>query len=61
MTPALDCTQEQNGSPYFPSIAPQRKWPSLTLQIVEIQKSCYYGNVTSQFSSLWSTASIISC
>ena len=60
-TPVLDCTQEQNGSPYFPSMARQRKWPSLSWQIVEIQKSCYHGNVTSQFSSLRSTASIINC
>ena len=29
-TPVLDCTQKQNGSPYFPSMARQRKWPSLS-------------------------------
>ena len=27
--PVHDCTQEQNGSPYFSSIDRQRKWPSL--------------------------------
>ena len=59
MTPVHDCTLDQNGSPYFPSIARQRKWPSLSWQIVEIQKSCYHGNVTSQSSSLRSTASLI--
>ena len=30
MTPVHDCTLDQNGSPYFPSIARQRKWPSLS-------------------------------
>ena len=59
MTPVHDCTQEQNGNPKFLSMARQRQWPSLSWQIVEIQKSCYHGNVTSQFSSLWSTASVI--
>ena len=49
--PVHDCTQEQNGSPQFPSIVRKCKWPSLSRKS-EIQKVCYHGNLTSQFSSL---------
>ena len=31
--PVHDCTEEQNGSPYFSSIVPQYKWPSLSKKI----------------------------
>ena len=43
-------------SPYFvlPFIVRLIKWPSLLRRIVEIQKFCYHGNVTSHFSSLLS-------
>ena len=44
-----ECTREQNGSPYFCSIVQQCKWPSLSRKIVEIQKFCYRGNLTSHF------------
>ena len=47
-----DCTQEQNSNPYFSSIVRQPKWPSLSREIIEIQKFCQYGNVTLHFSSL---------
>ena len=42
-----DCTQGQNGNPYFSSIVRQCKWLSLSRKIVEIQKFCYRGNLTS--------------
>ena len=45
-----DCTQSQNGSPYFSSIVGQWKWPPLSRKSVEIQKFCSHGNVTSGFS-----------
>ena len=47
--PVHHCTQEQNGSPYFSSIVRQCKWPSSSRKIVEIQKFCYHGNLTSRF------------
>ena len=47
-----DCTKEQNGSPNFSSVVRQRKWPFLSRKIVEIEKFCHHGNVTSHFSSL---------
>ena len=47
--PVHDCAQEQNGSPYFSSIVRQCKWPSSSRRIVEIQKLCYHGNLTSRF------------
>ena len=52
--PVRDCThdQEQNGSPYFSFVVYKCKWLSLSQKIVEIQKSCYQGNLTSPFSSL---------
>ena len=31
--PAHDCTQEQNVSPYFPSVFQQCKWPSLSRKV----------------------------
>ena len=34
-------------SPYISSIVRQCKWPSLSGNIVEIQKFCYHGNMTS--------------
>ena len=37
------------GSPYFFSIVRQYKWPSSSRKIVEIQKFCYHGNLTSRF------------
>ena len=48
--PVPDCTQEQNGSPQLSSIVRQCKWPSLSRTIVEIQKFCCHGNLTSRFS-----------
>ena len=45
--PVYDSAEEQNGNPYFSSIVRQFKWPSLSRKIVEIQKFCYHGNVTS--------------
>ena len=50
--PVRDCTQEQNGSPNFSSAVRQGKWPFLSRKIVEIEKFCHHGNVTSHFSSL---------
>ena len=50
-----ECTQEQNGSPQFPSIVRKCKWPSLSRKS-EIQKVCYHCNLTSQFSSLFKIA-----
>ena len=47
--PVHDCTQEQNGSPYFSPIVRRYKWPSFSRKIVEIQKFCYHGNLTSRF------------
>ena len=37
-------------SPYISSIVRQCKWPSLSGNIVEIQKFCYHGNMTSHLS-----------
>ena len=34
----------------FSSIVRRWKWPSLSRNIVEIQKFCYYGNMMSPFS-----------
>ena len=52
--PVPDCIEEQNGNPQFSSIDRQCKWPSLSRTIVEIQKFCYHGNLTSRFSPfLW--------
>ena len=31
--PVHDCTQEQNVSPYFPSVFRQWKWPSLSRKV----------------------------
>ena len=45
-----DCTQEQNGSQQFTPTVRKSKWPSVSRKIVETQKSCYYSNMTSQFS-----------
>ena len=50
--PVHDCTQKQNGSPYFSSIVQQCKWPFLSRKIIESQKVCNVGNMTSHFSSL---------
>ena len=50
--PVHDSTRDQNGSPYFSSIVRQRKWPSLSGKIVEIQKICFNGKVKSHFSFL---------
>ena len=47
-----DCPRDQNGSPYFSSIVRQCKWPSLSREIVEIQKICFNGKVKSHFSFL---------
>ena len=58
--PVPDCTQEQNGSPQFSSIVRQCKWPSMSRTIVEIQKFCYHGNLTSRFSLfLWVSLSFM--
>ena len=58
--PVLDGTQGQNGGPYyFSSIVRQWKWPSLSREIGEIHKSSCHGNMTSQFSSLYSA--LIKC
>ena len=36
--PVHDCTQEQNGSPYFSSIVRRYRWPSLYVkETVEIR------------------------
>ena len=48
--PLLDCTQDENGSPFFSSIVRQWKWPSLSRTMVENQKFCYHGNMTSHTS-----------
>ena len=53
LTCILLCTQEQNGSPYFSFIVRQCNWPSLSGKVVEAQKFCYHGNVTSHFSLLF--------
>ena len=50
--PVHDCTRDQNGVPYFSSIVRQCKWPSLSREIVEIQKICFNGKVKSHFSFL---------
>ena len=50
--PVIDCTQDENGSPFFSSIVRQWKWPSLLRMMVEIQKFCYHGNMTSHISFL---------
>ena len=50
-----DCTQRDNGSPYFSSIVRKCKWQSLSTKKVEIQKFCSYGNLTAHFSSLLNT------
>ena len=47
-----DYTQEQNDSPYFYSIFRQCKWPSLSRKMIEIQKFCCHGNLTSHSTSL---------
>jgi len=47
-----DCTQGKNSSQCFSFMIRQRKWPSLSRKNVEIQKSCYHGNLTPHFSSL---------
>ena len=44
--PVLDSTD----SPYFSSTVRQCKWPSVSGNIVEIQKFCYHGNMTSHLS-----------
>ena len=55
-----DCTQEQNGSPQLSSTVRQCKWPSMSRTIVEIQKFCYHGNLTSRFSLfLWVSLSFM--
>ena len=50
--PVHDSTRDQNGSPNFSSIVRQCKWPSLSREIVEIQKICLNGKVKSHFSFL---------
>ena len=51
--PVHDCLQKQTVSSYFiSSIVQQCKWPSLSRKIIEIQKVCNVGNMTSHFSSL---------
>ena len=50
--PMHDWTRDQNGVPYFSSIVRQCKWPSLSREIVEIQKICFSGKVKSHFSFL---------
>ena len=58
--PVPDCTQEQNCSPQFSSMVRQCKWPSMSRTIVEIQKFCYHGNLTSRFSLfLWVSLSFM--
>ena len=52
VTPVHDCLQKQTVSSYFSSIVQQCKWPSLSRKIIEIQKVCNVGNMTSHFSSL---------
>ena len=47
-----DCTRNQNGVPYFSSIVRQCKLPSLSREIVEIQKMCFNSKVKSHFSFL---------
>ena len=54
----LSCARlhfEQNGSPYVSSTVRQRRWPPLQRKIVEIQKLCFHGDVTSHFSPLLSS------
>ena len=48
--------EKQNCGPYVLSIVWQCKWRSRSRMIVEIQKFCYHGNVTSHFSSLFPTS-----
>ena len=48
--PLLDCSQDENGSPFFSSIVRQWKWPCLSRTMVENQKFCYHGNMTSHTS-----------
>ena len=53
--PVHDCTQEQNGSPYF-------FFHLSTMQMavsVKIQKFCYHNNLTSHFSSLLRRAALL--
>ena len=50
--PMHDWIRDQNGVPYFSSIVRQCKWPSLSREIVEIQKICFNGKVKSHFSFL---------
>ena len=57
--PVQDCTQEQNSSPFFSSIVRQSKWLSLSRKIVEIQKFCYHGNVTSHFFSVVKSLNVV--
>ena len=38
-----------NKARYFSSMDRQCKWPSLSRKIVEVQKFCNHGNVTSYF------------
>ena len=52
--PVHDCTQGQNGSPYFSSIVSQGNRPSLSRNIVESRNfSTMVLNVMSHFSSLF--------
>ena len=44
--PVHDYTQDQNGSPYFFSMFQQCKWPSLSREILEINKFRYHGNLS---------------
>ena len=50
--PMHDWTRDQNGVPYFSSIVRQCKWPSLSREMVEIQKICFSGKVKSHWSFL---------
>ena len=43
--PVHDYTQDQNCSPHFFSMFQQCKWPSLSREILEINKFCYHGNL----------------
>ena len=55
----LSCAWLHSGTnciPYVSSLVRQCKWPSLSRKIVEIQKFCYHGNVTSLLFGKWARA-----
>ena len=53
---SANMAERQSCSPYVLSIVWQCKWRSRSRMIVEIQKFCYHGNMTSHFSSLFPTS-----